>query len=174
MRARGFDGRRRHRDRLAADPRLGARRLSGGQRLAKKLVQRATERLRVRRGDVRIFDLSEDLGFADQHRIETRADAEEMFDRSTPEMRVKIRFQIVTRGAVTEIREERFDLCDAALVIVERRVNLEPSARLQHRSFANGFVVAQRDERLQPCARPGTHGVRALRPVRCDAKARCK
>ena len=108
---------------------------------------RPSEFARVRR-DVRILDLPENFGFADEHRIEAGADAEEMLDRLTAEQRVEIRFDVVAGRAVTEVREKRFDLRDAALVIVELGVDLQPSAGLQHDGFAHGFVIAQRDQRL--------------------------
>ena len=79
----------------AADLSLRARRFAGGQRVAKEAVQRASERFGLRRRDVRVFDLPENFGFADQHRIEAGADAEEMFDRLMAEARVEVRLDVV-------------------------------------------------------------------------------
>ena len=58
--------------------------------------------------------------------IESRpgADAEEMLDRLMPELRVEIGLDVVTGRAVAEVRKKRFDLRDAAFVIVELGVDL--------------------------------------------------
>ncbi len=133
---------------FVADRRARPRGLSRVERFAEQAVQRLAERSGALRGGVRVLDLAEYFGFADQHRIQAGRDAEEMFDRLRAQMRVKIRFEIVHDGGVAEVCEELLELRDARFEVVQVGVDLEPAAGLQHRGFANRGVVAQRDERL--------------------------
>ncbi len=112
-------------------------------------MQRSADGMRLRRGDVRVFHLSENLRFTDEHRIEARADAEEMLDGALPEMGVQVRFEIVTRLAVTEVRKKGFELGDAAFVVRQFGVDFQTAARLQHHRFTNRLVVSQCHQRLR-------------------------
>ena len=56
------------------------------QRFAKQFVQRFAERVRLLRLNVRVFDLTQYFRFADQHRIQSGAYAENVFDRLRPQM----------------------------------------------------------------------------------------
>ena len=87
-------------------------------------MQRSAERVGLRRGDVRLLDLPENFGFADQHRVETGADAEKMLDGLVTEPSVKVGLDIVAGGAVTEVGQKRFYLTDAALVVGELGIDL--------------------------------------------------
>ncbi len=111
-------------------------------------MQRPSDRTSRRRGNVCIFDLAENLGFADQHRVESGADPEEMIDGLVTESRIKVRLQVVTGCAVTKVREKRLDLRDAGFVVVELGVDLQAAAGLQHDRFLDRFVIPQRDQRL--------------------------
>ena len=114
--------------------------------------------------DERVLDLAENLGFADQHRVEAGADAEEMIDRLAPEQRVHVGVHVLD-AAVAEVAEELADLLDAFFVVFELGVDLEPAAGLQHQRFADRFVVAQRDQRF-------AHLVRRKRVALADVDRR--
>jgi hypothetical protein len=92
--------------------------------------------------------LPEDLGFADQHRVEAGANPEEMPDGLMTQQRIEIRFDVVTGRAVTKVGEKRLDLRDTALVVVELGVDFDATARLQHHGLLHRFVIAERDQRF--------------------------
>ena len=115
-------------------------------------MQRLAQRPRPLRLDVGVFDLTEDLGFADEHRIEARADPEQMIDGLAAQQRVHVRFHVAD-VAMAEIRQELLELRNAGLVVFEFGVNLKPVARCNHDRFADGFVIAQRDQRLAHAVR---------------------
>ena len=98
--------------------------------------------------NVRFFDLTENFGFADQHRIEARRHAEEMFDRLRSEQRVHVGVHVELHVAVAEVAQKRFDLLHARLEVVELGVDFETAAGRQHRGFANVIVVAQGNQGL--------------------------
>ena len=97
--------------------------------------------------NVCVFDLAQDLRFADQHRVEAGAHAKEMIDGLRPEQRVDVGLH-VAHVAVAEVLEEALDLRDTGFVVFEFGVDLEPVARREHQRFADGLVVTQRDQRL--------------------------
>ena len=134
-------------DRLRADPGLRTRHLPGSDREAEEIVQDRAERARLLGLDVCLFDLAENLRFADEHRVEARAHAEEMVDGLAAEERVQVRVHVAHVG-VPEILEEALDLRDARLVVLKLGVDLQTVAGLQHQRFADRLVIAQRDEGL--------------------------
>ena len=81
----------------SADGGLRARRLARVERFAEEPVQRRAERARLLGAIVRFLDLSEDLGFADQHRVQPGGDVQEMVHGVAAEQRVEIRLDVVRR-----------------------------------------------------------------------------
>ena len=73
-----FDRNRGDGDRRRSDGGLGAHALGDGEGAAEKLVELTANRAYCAGSRVGLFDLAEDLGFADDHRIETGSYAEEM------------------------------------------------------------------------------------------------
>ena len=142
-----IDRRRRDADELSSDRRLRARGFPGAQRLAEEGVQRLAERSGALGLHVGVLDLPEDLGFADEHRVQARRDAEEVPDRLAAQQGVEVRAQVLDAG-VAEALEKAPQLRGAAFELVDLGVDLETSAGLQHRRFPDRLVVAQRDEGL--------------------------
>jgi len=124
-----------------------ARFLAGLECLPEERVQRLPERARFLRLDVGVFDLAEDLGLADQHRIEAGRDPEQVVGRLRAEQRVHVRRHVLD-VAVAEVAQERFELLDPRLVIFEFRVDFEPPAGREHRRFTDHLVITQRDQGL--------------------------
>ena len=147
MLLRGVDRCGGNRGRVAGDCGAAAGFFAGIDRLTEERVQRLAQGPRTLRLHVGVLDLAQNLGFADQHRVETGAHPQEVFDGLCPEQRVHVRLH-VAHVTVPEVIEECFELRDPGLVVFQFGVDLEPAAGLQHQRLAHRFVIAQRDQRF--------------------------
>ena len=111
-------------------------------------VEQRTGGFGLSRGVVRFFDLSEDLRFADDERVEARGDAEQMPRRFEVGDVVDVRLD---RGGVdvVERADERHQLGLRRRDVVARHVQLGAVARREHGDFAAGAAGLARRERAQ-------------------------
>ncbi len=132
------------------DPGLGVHTLADPQRLLRQLVQRAARGLLRVGGRVGGTDLTEDLLLADDHRIETTGDREEVLGGclAVPDVRVLVQFGQIESG----MRGQQVtDLGERAVEGVDDGIDLD--------------AVARRDDHRLGDVRRGEHPVGQLRTV---------
>jgi len=133
-----FDRRVADRDGILADLRLGTHALADLEALAEQLVEHAAARPVAEGVVVGFFDLAEDLGLAQNHRVERCDNAEQVLDDRLALMDVQIADEFVAVQVV--IVGHEVDDCGGAVVTRRGdRVDLRAVARGDDDRFGDGI-----------------------------------
>ena len=126
----------------AADASLGPGPLADDQRLAEEQVHRGA-RPALALGDLpRLTHLSEDLGLADDRRVEPGGDLEEMAHGGVVVVRVEVRMQIVG-GDVADLAQEVADVGVGAVELLGDGVDLDAVAGADQHDLTHGVATGQ-------------------------------
>ena len=139
---RDRDRGRRDRHRMPADAGLGADALARLDRVPEQLRQELRRAALAHRGLPRVADLTEDLALADDHRVETGRDREEVGDRGFVVVGVEVVGEVVGVGAGV-CREELGDVADRGVEVRAARVDLGAVARREHHDFEQVLTRGQ-------------------------------
>src|SRR5437762_4874540 len=118
----------------------------------KQPIEKWTDNVGGARGRVRLFDLPEDLRFADHERVETGSDSEEMPRDVEIRHLIKVRLQRLTVDAV-EVGDELDKRLASALDLVAHTIQLSAVAGREHDRFAHGSACRQRAQRAVEASR---------------------
>ena len=126
----------------AVDVGLGVRALADAQGLLEEHVEGGADGAELLAQPQRLAGLAEDLALADDHRVETRGDVEEVGDGTVVVVDVEVRHQRLG-GLAGALDEQPRDLLDAAVETVDVGVHLEPVARGDHGCLADVLAAHQ-------------------------------
>ncbi len=104
------------------------------------------DRAGVTRDRVSLFDLTKNLGFADDHAVERTGDAEEMPDRFAFAKLVEVWLDVVGRNGEVLVKEAEkvgFGLRLRGLCVVLKREKLDPVAGGEDEAFADSGLVEE-------------------------------
>ena len=141
-------------------PVLGVHPLADPQRLLGELVQGAPDGAGLVGGGVRGAQLAEDLGLADDHRVEPGGHREQVLHGRAGVVHVDVLGELGQRHPGVP-RQHRGDVGQAAVEGVDDRVDLDPVARGQQHRLATRAARA--------AARRAAWGPRRRRPRRARA-----
>ncbi len=168
---RDRDRGRRDRHRVAGDPGLGAHPLARLDRVLEHAREQLGRGLLADRRLPRVADLAEDLALADDHRVETGRDREQVRDRGFVVVRVEVVGELVGIGARVRGEEVAY-VADRGVEVRAARVDLGAVARRQQHDLEQVLARGEIVQRLrEPSSgtvmrsRSSTGTVRWFRPT---------
>ena len=133
---------RSHRDRVGADAGVGTRALGGDEGMLEQAIEVATQGACAARGDPCLLDLAEDLRLAQDQRIKTSRDPEQVPRGVAIVVAIEVIVEIATVAWV-----RRQPVAERAAVVVGDGIQLGAVAGRQQRDFMHLRQRLQRGER---------------------------
>ena len=99
-----------------------------------------------------VFHLSQNLRFANHHRVQTAGDAEQMDNGPISGLPIEMRRQLLGRHGEMCVSKEFLDAAVASLQFLHDGVDLHPVAGRQQQPFLDAGIPAEPRERLTEAA----------------------